>query len=334
MSLTSIIATIVVLLLAAVLAIAGYYLRLTNRIRREAESLVPPPGKFVTIDGHRVHYVEEGSGPPILFVHGLGGTLFQFSHPLFRALSSDFRLIALDRPGSGYSTRRGRKAASPGEQADSIARFIEHMGMDKPLLVGHSLGGAISLAVAIRHPEVISGLALLAPLTKHQDGPPKEFAALAIASPAVRRIVAHTISAPTALKYSEQTLGFVFGPQAPPDDYAIAGGAMASLRPSHFYGTSTDLMAIGDELAEMETHYGEIGLPVGILFGSADRVLDHRANGLAMEGRIAGLDLEIAEGVGHMPQYAVPERVLAFIRRMADKAFAGRQDQGRRRVER
>src|SRR5690606_7041590 len=99
----SIVTTAIALLFAAAFAIAGYYLRQTSRITREAERLVPPSGKFITIDGHKVHYVEEGSGPPILFVHGLGGSLFNFSHPLFAELSADFRVMALDRPGSGYS---------------------------------------------------------------------------------------------------------------------------------------------------------------------------------------------------------------------------------------
>lgn len=313
----------IVLFIAASFAVAGYYLRLTNRITREAERLVPPPGQFLTIEGEQIHYVDEGEGPPIVFVHGLGGTLFHFSHPLFDRLARDFRVVALDRPGSGYSTRRGRGLRTPSEQAAFIIRFIAEMGLEKPLLVAHSLGGAVALAVAVDHRHAISGLALISPLTHHQDAPPKEFAALAIPSPFVRRIVAQTISAPTAIKYQKQTLDFVFGPQQPPPDYAVAGGAAAALRPSHFYATSTDLVSIGQDVARLEGRYADISLPVGILFGSADRVLDHRENGLAMAGRIDGLDLEIVDGVGHMPQYAVPDRVAAFIRRMAARAFAG-----------
>ena len=118
-----------------------------------------------------------------------------------------------------------------------------------------------------------------------------------------------------------QTLDFVFGPQKPPHDYAVAGGAMAAMRPSHFYATSTDLVALRHDMPALETRHGEIAVPCGILFGSADRVLNHRRHGLAVDGRIAGLDLEIAEGIGHMLQYAETERVVAFIRRIAARAF-------------
>ena len=100
-----------------------------------------------------------------------------------------------------------------------------------------------------------------------------------------------------------------------------AGGALAGMRPSHIYATSTDLVALRHDLQDFETRYGEIDLPVGILFGDKDRVLNYRRHGLSMLDKIADLDLEIAEGVGHMPQYAVTGQVVAFIRRIAERAF-------------
>ena len=108
--------TIAGAIIAAVLAVALHFVFATRRIARQARLLVPPPGKFINIDGNRIHYVDRGQGPPILFVHGLGGTQFHFL-PLFPELEKDFRLIAVDRPGSGYSTRRGLTPASPKEQA-------------------------------------------------------------------------------------------------------------------------------------------------------------------------------------------------------------------------
>ena len=115
---------------------------------------------------------------------------------------------------------------------------------------------------------------------------------------------------------------FVFGPQQPPQDYAVAGGAMAGLRPGHFYATCTDLVALHHDLPRQQTRYGEIAMPVGILFGTEDRVLNCERQGLAMQGKVAGLDLEIVNGIGHMPQYAITGQVVAFIRRIAERAFA------------
>jgi pimeloyl-ACP methyl ester carboxylesterase len=106
-----------------------------------------------------------------------------------------------------------------------------------------------------------------------------------------------------------------------PADYPIAGGGMSGLRPRHFYATSSDLIASGLDMPRLEGRYREIEVPVGIMFGTADRVLPHEENGVAMKDRIAGLELELLEGVGHMPQFAATDAVVAFIRRMAARAF-------------
>jgi pimeloyl-ACP methyl ester carboxylesterase len=307
---------------AAAAAVALYLALVTRRIARNARRLVPPPGKFITVDGNRIHYVERGQGRPILFVHGLGGTQFHFL-PLLAGLEKDFRLIAVDRPGSGYSTRRGLTPASPEEQAAFIAKFIDALGLEKPLLVGHSLGGAIALATALDHGDKISGLALISPLTHVVVGPLAEFNELDIASPFRRWMIAHTIGLPRSIKLAPQTLDFVFGPQKPPADYAIAGGAMSVLQPSHFFTSSTDFRASGEGMRERQERYGELAMPVGMIYGTADRVLDWEAQGKAMTGKVAGLDFETLDGVGHMPQYAETDRVEAFIRRIAARAFAG-----------
>ncbi|WP_353641044.1 alpha/beta hydrolase [Mesorhizobium sp. WSM2239] len=305
-----------------VFAWALYLILATQRIARRAERTVPPAGKFVEIDGNRLHYVEAGEGRPILFLHGLGAQLHQFRQPLFAALSPGYRLIAVDRPGSGYSTRAPGATGGLNEQAEVIARLVQALGLEKPLVVGHSLGGAVALALALKHPDLISGLALLSPLTHAYETVPPAFQPLYIRSPLKRMIIAHTIAVPAAQKYAPQTLAFIFGPQSAPADYMTEGGGMIGLRPSHFYATCTDFVAMGEDLREIQKRYGEIKMPAGLMFGTADQVLDPETQGLSMRGRIDGLEIEIIEGMGHMPQYAETERVTAFIGRMADRAFA------------
>jgi pimeloyl-ACP methyl ester carboxylesterase len=311
---------IVVFALLAALGYLGWNALATRRLAADAERRIPRIGKTVTVGGDAVHYVDQGTGRPILFVHGLGGQLHHFRQTLFPAMGGGFRLVAMDRPGSGYSTRVSSGARIP-EQAEAIARFIDAVGLDRPLLVGHSLGGAIALRVALDHPGKISGLALISPLTHYVPTPPKEFGGLYIRSPLMRRIIAATLAVPAGLKTARQTLDFVFGPQPVPEDYAIGGGGYLGLRPSHFYATSSDLVAVEQDLPGQMQRYGEIAMPVGILFGSRDRVLHHTRHGLAMEGRIEGIDIEILEGIGHMPQFVEANKVASFVTRMAGKAF-------------
>jgi pimeloyl-ACP methyl ester carboxylesterase len=250
--------------------------------------------------------------------------LHHFRHPLFHRFGPGYRLIAVDRPGSGYSVRANGRSGSLIEQAQFVRRFIETIGLDRPLVVGHSLGAAVALATAIEHPGSISGIALIAPPTRMEPEIRREFAGLAIRSPMRRWAIANTIAIPASLKYAPQTLAFVFGPQTAGKDYIIEGGGYAGLRPSHFYATSTDFVALEDVLGRLEERYGEIDMPAGMIFGTEDRVLDYRIHGLPMSARIAGLDFELLDGMGHMLQFVAPDRTLAFIERVAARAFADR----------
>lgn len=309
-------------LLLLVLATVGLIVA-TRSIAARAERLVPASGKFVDIEGNRIHYVESGEGSPIVFLHGLGGQLHQFRHPLFGRMGPGCRLIALDRPGSGYSTRaRGATGRLP-EQADLVRRFIETLGLERPLVVGHSLGGAVALTLAVEHPDAISGLALLAPLTHQEPDLSEKSGSLYIVSPLRRWIMANTLAVPTSLRYAKQTLDFVFGPQATPNDYMVEGGGWCGLRPGHFHATSTDLVAIERDLGRIEQRYGEIAIPAGILFGTADRVLAIDVHGRPMAKKVASLDFEAVDGLGHMLQFVDAERVAAFIERIARRAFSG-----------
>ncbi|WP_292533274.1 alpha/beta fold hydrolase, partial [Mesorhizobium sp.] len=268
-----------------------------------------------------IHYVEAGEGRPIVFLHGLGAQLHHFRHTLFGRFGAGYRLIALDRPGSGYSVRAGGASGRLPEQAEVVRRFIEELGLERPLIVGHSLGGAIALALAIEHPTAISGIALIAPLTHLEARVRQKFDLLYVPSRLKRWILAHTLAIPYSLKYAEPTMKFIFAPQAVPRDYMIAGGGWLGLRPAHFQATSTDIVAVEEDLGRLEQRYGEILMPAGILFGADDRVIGIAAHGEPMPGTIRELDFERVQGLGHMAQFVEPERVVAFIERIAARAF-------------
>jgi len=312
------------LLLLAVLGIASLVLA-TLWIAAKAQRLVPPVGKFVEIDGNRIHYVDVGEGRPIVFLHGLGAQLHHFRHTLFGHFGPGYRLIALDRPGSGYSVRANGATGRLPEQAELVRRFIERLGLERPLVVGHSLGGAITLTLAVEHPEAISGVALLAPLTHLETRTRQRFDLLYIPSRLQRWIMAYTVAIPLSLRYARPTMEFIFAPQAFPTDYMVDGGGWLGLRPAHFQATSADVVAVEQDLGRIELRYGEIAMPVGILFGTADRVIDIRTHGEPMQDKIAGLDFEPVDGVGHMPQFVEPRRVIDFIERIAARAFASPQ---------
>ncbi|WP_244620203.1 alpha/beta hydrolase [Mesorhizobium sp. NFR06] len=309
------------MLVAAALVLLALML-MTWRVAAKAERLVPTCGKFVEIDGNRIHYVEQGDGRPIVFLHGLGAQLHHFRHTLFGRFGAGYRLIALDRPGSGYSARASGATGRLPEQAEVVRRFIEELRLERPLIVGHSLGGAIALALATEHPAAISGIALLSPLTHLEARTGRGFDLLYVPTPLLRRLLAHTVAIPLSLRYAQPTMKFIFAPQAVPADYMVAGGGWLGLRPSHYFATSTDVVAVERDLGQIERRYRAISMPTGILFGTGDQVIGEAVHGEPMLDEIKDLDFERVEGLGHMPQFVEPERVVAFIQRVAARAFA------------
>ncbi|WP_321868458.1 alpha/beta fold hydrolase [Paraburkholderia tropica] len=306
-------ATGIAVIVAACAALALYTRRATRRI----ETAVPMDGRHIEIDGERLHYVEFGNpdGQPVVFVHGLCGQLRNFAYLPLEALARDHRVILLDRPGSGYSTRAPNGPANIRAQADSVAHFIAALGLEQTVLVGHSLGGALALSVALDHPEAVARLALIAPLTHVQTEVPKAFRPLVLRSNAVRRFVSRTFATPFGLATSASTLRAVFAPEAVPRDFRTRGGALLSLRPQGFVNGSRDLVAIedADDLDRMTQRYAQLGVPVDVLFGRDDIVLDWTRHGEALRRASPRVSLKVVNG-GHMLPVTAPSTTYDWLR--------------------
>lgn len=281
-----------------VLALAGW----SAYVGRKAEEMVPAEGAFAAVPGARLHYVDlnpEAGGPAIVMVHGLMGQLRNFSHSLAGRLAADHRVILVDRPGWGHSLLDGPR---PGiaAQAGMIAALIEQLGLDRPLLVGHSMGGAVSLALGLDRPELVRGLALIAPLTQVVETVPPPFKGL-LAPPALRPLLAWTVAVPVGLRKGPETAAAIFAPDPVPADFALAGGGALALRPKSYMAGSFEIRAAPAEMAALVPHYGEMRVPVAILYGRADAVLDPALNGEKTAAEIPGATLELIEGSHMLP---------------------------------
>jgi len=297
----------------AIAAIAG--LALFSRFAaRRIERDVPADGQFITVNGTRLHYTDRGHGPAIVMIHGLGGQMRNFSYALTDRLVADHRIILIDRPGSGYSA--AAPSASIPAQAALIADLIDALGLDRPLVVGHSLGGAIALALALDHPEKVSGLALISPLTQVQETVPPAFRAISITSPAVRRAVAWTVATPLGMLSGTRGADAVFAPEPAPADFGTKGGGALVLRPGAFQAASTDLAATRADMAALAARYGELSVPVAILYGREDAILDPELHGAKIAADFPRVSLTLIPG-GHMIPVTAPEKVAAWIKGVA-----------------
>ena len=301
--------------LALVALFAGLFVYTVRKVRR-VEAALPPNGRFVDVPGARLHVVEHGQGPALLMVHGLSGQLGNFSYGMIEPLARDFRVVAVDRPGSGYSVRTPGARADLAAQADVLAALIDKLGLECPLVVGHSLGGAIALALAAGHPDRVGGLALLAPLTHPAEEIPLVFRPLTLRRHWVRQFVAWTLAVPMSDLRRDEVLEIVFGPDPVPADFAMRGGGMLALRPSHFVAASEDLVAGAPSLAPLVARYTELRAPVSSLFGREDRILDPAANGEAFVARVRGSTLTMVPG-GHMLPITAPDTCVDFVREAA-----------------
>jgi pimeloyl-ACP methyl ester carboxylesterase len=316
--------------LAAVLLIEACLALFTLRTVRRVEAALPPGGRFIEVAGARLHVVERGQGPTLLLVHGLAGQLRHFTYGIVDLLASRYRVVAVDRPGSGYSARVPGSSAALGAQADVLAALIDTLNLDCPVVVGHSLGGAVALALAQRHPERVAGLALIAPLTHPVQDVPSVFNALKIAKPWARTLVAWTLAVPIGLARRDAALRVLFDPEPVAGDFATRAGGMLTLRPSHFIAACADLAAVPEALPGMIQDYGAMRLPVSILYGRGDRILDPQIQGGALAGALPGAELTLVDG-GHMLPVTMPERCAQFIHEVAARAATTEPSPSRRR---
>jgi len=148
------------LLAAGAIALAGAA-AIVNYRARAAERAHPPRGSFVTTNGVRLHYIERGRGVPVVFLHGNGVTAEDFlvSHILDTA-AEHYHAFAFDRPGFGHSERSWMRSWPADAQAALLPEAFSLLGIERPILLGHSWGTMVALALDLDHPETVSGVVL------------------------------------------------------------------------------------------------------------------------------------------------------------------------------
>lgn len=301
------------------LAAAGLAL-VTRYATGRAERLAPPQGQFRDVPGGRIHYTDQGSGSAIVLIHGLGGNLRNFPPELVDHLARGHRVIAVDRPGAGHSPIIGPVPDLHG-QAAMIAALIEALDLGPATLVGHSLGGALSLALVEARPDLVTRLALIAPLTQIIEDVPPQFRTLMITSPLLRRIVAWLVIGPAGLLAGRAKQMPAFTPDLVPPAFEGPGGGALLFRPATFDAASQDAQSVRQVLPAIVAGYAAIARPVDVLFGKGDQLLAPALHGETFATQLADARCTLVEG-GHMLPYVHPQMTAQWIEAVLQGATA------------
>jgi pimeloyl-ACP methyl ester carboxylesterase len=286
---------------------------------RQSLADFPAVGKFVEVAGTRLHYVERGSGRPVVMIHGSDGVLQDFTLTIFDSVATGFHALAFDRPGHGYSGRPLGEPMTLTMAARLIHQACTELGLTRPIMMGHSYGGAVALQYALDYPADLSGLVLLAPAC-YSDG------------------VSHLRSGRRAMKVLGPVLGrtlfvplgrmmepAIIKPSFDPDPVDTAYMEILrefSPRPEQFRSLADEVVMMGEGLDALVDRYHDISVPTVVVAGDADGMTEMPFSGNRLVGQIPKAELVVLPGAGHMVHHVHPEATLAALRRVVQRIDA------------
>jgi pimeloyl-ACP methyl ester carboxylesterase len=288
---------------------------------RGRRALPEPPGAFVTAGGVRLHYVRSGDGPPVVYVHGAKGSVYDCLLSVGPRLAESYDVVVFDRPGCGFSPRPTGRENSLGAQATALRAATATLGLERPILFGHSLGAAVALAWALDDPGGVAAVVTVAGYVIPLGGPPPWVHAI-LSSRTTVAVTGGLARSRLGRPLVDAALGRAFAPGRPPDEYARLAPALA-LEPHNLSGDGTDRRAAEAGLRELQGRYASLAAPLVIVVGDADHVVPAE-NSRTLHGLVPGSELVVVPGAGHLPQFTHPEAVASAVDRAASLARTAR----------
>lgn len=298
----------------------------------QAETAYPPLGQFVDVTGGQVHYVQEGSGPHVILLHGAGGNLREFTFDLMGRLTDRYTVTAFDRPGLGYTDRvpgvatglTATEGDSPQAQAAMLREAAEKIGITDPIVAGHSFGGIVSYAWAVAgldqdSPVNAKAVVSFAGVTMPWPGDLDRY--YQINGSAFGGVVAiPMISAFVPPSVVDSSIAATFAPQEPPEGYADYIGAGLTLRPASMRANARQVNTSRPHVVELSQRYPELTLPIEILHGEEDKTVPINIHAEEIEKIVPQVNTTRLPGIGHMPHHANPQAAVDAIDRAATRA--------------
>lgn len=296
----------------------------------QAEAAFPPEGAFVEVDGRRVHYVMRGEGPDLVLIHGASGNSRDMTFRFMGMLEGRYRVTAFDRPGLGYTDPVRPDLAGPWqirgetpmEQADLLRAAAKAIGIERPIVLGHSFGGAVAMAWALGDPEGTAAVVDVSGATMPWPGR-LNWTYRLTEGPLGGALVPWLVAAWTPQRLVDRAIAGTFAPDDVPDSYAESLGAALAMRAASFRANARQVNALRAAVEEMSRRYPTLPMPVEIVHGDADTIVGLEIHSRPLAALVPGARLTILPGVGHMPHHTDPEAVIAAIDRARARAGLG-----------
>ncbi len=277
---------------------------------------------FVTVERLRVHYIESGTGRTVVMIHGNAGGVEDFEFGVVELLSREYRVVAIDRPGHGKSDRPAGKAETVEYQAELLHQTLSHLGITQPVLVGHSWGAALALAYALKYPDEVSAMVLLAPAAYADDGG-NVLLRTTIKTPIVGDLSLLLGKSIMGRRVLKRVLARAFFPQTLPDNYfKLVTSSWLGRKQLKAY--LEDEWALNDSLKKMSKRYSDINVPVVIVTGDEDKIVSPKDNAYRLQAAIPQSRLIELKDTGHEIPQTHPESVYAALTLISQSSSVSR----------
>jgi pimeloyl-ACP methyl ester carboxylesterase len=310
---------------ALALAAAGSALWVEHR-SRAAERRHHAPHDLVYVHGTRLHFRLEGEGPPVMLVHGnqVDGADFEASG-LVERLARHHQVLVIDRPGFGHSDRLRGEAWTPAQQARLLHHAANVLGVRRPVVVGHSMGAQVAIAMALQEPHEVAGLVLVGGYYWPSFRLDRWLAA-PLAVPILGDVLRYTSAAWTARAAIDAMVRAMFHPMPVPDSFFTHLPREMLLRPLQQRATAEDGSHLVPQARVLAKQYGRLRLPVTLVAGAEDKVVAPEQSQRLHE-HLPHSRLHLVAGAGHMAHYAAPDTIVeAVAAALADSQDASTRD--------
>jgi pimeloyl-ACP methyl ester carboxylesterase len=286
----------------------------------------PARGRMIEVAGATLNVVDIGprdaAGPPLVMIHGASSNLEVMRQPLGERLARNHRVILIDRPGHGWSTRARQEDSTPAIQGRMIDEALEKLGVGPAILVVHSWSGALGARMALDHPRRVAGLVMLAPVAYPWRGGVGWYTKL-VAIPVIGPLLAYTITLPLGYFLAGPGARGVFLPQVMPDGFVGNTATALVLRPREFLANARDVVTLRAAVEEQAPRYVDIRVPAVVISGEVDKTVTTNIHSRPFAKAVPNAKLIVLPDVGHMVQNAAPELVISEIETMIGEIAQG-----------